>query len=75
MDYIFKERPLSETYLIEAFKFAVAGWIGTKDGKDKAMYWTTEFLRRLDQESAPSEGSLRQMVADYIVDGCPRLLR
>lgn len=75
MDYMSTECPPSETYLFEVFKFVVAGWAGTKDGKDKAVYWTTEFLRRLDQDLGPSKQPLRQMVADYLVDGCPRLLR
>ncbi|OIW33199.1 hypothetical protein CONLIGDRAFT_628087 [Coniochaeta ligniaria NRRL 30616] len=74
MNFIFKECPLSETFLFEAFKFAVAGWTGTEDGKEKAVYWTTEFLKRLDQGSGPSGGSLQQMVADYLVQGHPRLL-
>lgn len=75
MDYVLKEYSLSETYRFEVFKFAVAGWSGTQDGRKQAVSLTVEFLQRFDEGLGSSEGPLRKLVVDYLVEGHPRLLR
>lgn len=71
---------VTQPHLVEAFKFAIAGWIVNHPGgkyENDAAELTFSFMSWLDQEEN-LDGAMRNLIVNYLVDGrhgCPQVFR